>query len=387
MSNMDSGERITAVWNRQQPDRTPWSPMLGDSYLRSQPNYWDRLDQEQRRAFQSMYRYPSIVALPADLDFLDPLVEEMTEEVGGDYLSRIQTVEAVDDKVEIEMLPDESGATKTIFRTPWGDLNETVSGGDSSETVYRVKFAISDRDQYEVMRKIVGERRYQSNYECYREAQDKLRGKGAVSIAGPDQPLVALFRVREPQDLIFDLTDEPERMTDLLELLHQRAMEGYRLIASGPGLAVETGMAFMTTRLISPRLFEHFVLPYLADYAQVLHRAGKILICHMCGHILHLLPMLREAEIDGIDSLSTPPIGDTELETYWQILGDQAILQAGLDVAILQEGTIHQVRMHVRDVLRRSQGRSLILRSADEVPHGTPTENLMAVAEEVRSFG
>jgi hypothetical protein len=334
-----------------------------------------------------MYRYPSIVALPADLDFLDPLVEEMTEEVGGDYLSRIQTVEAVDDKVEIEMLPDESGATKTIFRTPWGDLNETVSGGDSSETVYRVKFAISDRDQYEVMRKIVGERRYQSNYECYREAQDKLRGKGAVSIAGPDQPLVALFRVREPQDLIFDLTDEPERMTDLLELLHQRAMEGYRLIASGPGLAVETGMAFMTTRLISPRLFEHFVLPYLADYAQVLHRAGKILICHMCGHILHLLPMLREAEIDGIDSLSTPPIGDTELETYWQILGDQAILQAGLDVAILQEGTIHQVRMHVRDVLRRSQGRSLILRSADEVPHGTPTENLMAVAEEVRSFG
>jgi uroporphyrinogen-III decarboxylase len=97
--------------------------------------------------------------------------------------------------------------------------------------------------------------------------------------------------------------------------------------------------------------------------------------------------MLREAEIDGIDSLSTPPIGDTELETYWQILGDQAILQAGLDVAILQEGTIHQVRMHVRDVLRRSQGRSLILRSADEVPHGTPTENLMAVAEEVRSFG
>ena len=85
MSDMQSGERIAAVWNRQQPDRTPWSPMLGDSYLRSQAQYWDRLDPVQRRSLESIYKYPSIVPLPAELDFLDKLVEEMTADVGGDY--------------------------------------------------------------------------------------------------------------------------------------------------------------------------------------------------------------------------------------------------------------------------------------------------------------
>lgn len=386
MTEMGFGERITAVWNRHLPDRTPWSPMLGDGFLRSQPNYWNRLDPEQRRSLNSTYKYPSIVPLPTELSFLDQIVAEMTIDVGGDYIARAQTVEALDSQVEIETLPGDGGETTYKFHTPWGDLNEIVSGSDSAETVYRVKFTISDRDKYAVMRKIIEHRHYKANYGSFRIAQDKLFGRGAVSVAGPDQPLVSLFRVREPQELIFDLVDQPEFMTDLLDLNHQSALDGYKLIAAGPGLMVEAGMAFMTTQLISPRLFEKFVLPYLAEYVQILHRAGKILICHMCGHIRHILPMLREAGVDGVDSLSNPPIGDTELETYWQILGDQAILQAGLDVTILQQGSIDQVRLHVQDVLNRCQGRHLILRSADEVPLGTPAENLMAVAEEVQSY-
>jgi hypothetical protein len=360
--------------------------MLGDSYLRSQPGHWGRLGEEQKSALQSKYKYPSIVPLLSELAFLDQLVEEMTKEVGGDYLTSVPTIEALDRQVEIETLSCEGFETTYIFHTPWGDLRETVSGSDSAETVYRVKFAISERDQYKVMRSIIEERRYQASYERYKEKQGKLLGEGAVSVSGSDQPLVSLFRVRDPQELIFDLSDEPERMTDLMELLHHRALEGYRLIAAGPGLAVEAGMAFMTPQLISPRLFERFVLPYLAEYVEVLHQGGKILICHMCGHIQHLLPMLREAGIDGVDSLSPPPIGDTELETYWLTLGNQAILQAGLDVNILQRGSTEQVRLHVRDVLSRAQGRHLILRSADEVPHGTHVENLMAVAEEVQSY-
>ena len=385
MSDMRSGERIAAVWNRQQPDRTPWSPMLGDSYLRSQPHYWDRLDQKQRRSLQETYKYPSIVTLPTELNFLAQIVEDMTVDVGGDYISRVQTVEALDSQVEIETLPGDGGETTYLFHTPWGDIDEIVSGNDSAETVYRVKFAISDRDEYTLMHRIVEQRSYQEKYERFKKAQDKLLSRAALVIAGPDQPLVSLFRVREPQALIFDLIDEPERMTDLLDLLHQRALEGYKQIAAGPGLAVETGMAFMTTQLISPRLFERFVLPYLAEYVQVIHQAGKILICHMCGHIRHLLPLMREAEIDGVDSLTNPPVGDTELEEYWQILGNQAVLQAGLDVNVLQQSSVEEIRLHVHDVLNRCQGRHLILRSADEVPNGTPAKNLMAVAEIVQS--
>jgi hypothetical protein len=383
---MSSAERLMAVWNREIPDRTPWSPMLGDSYLRSHPRYWDSLSAEQRSKLQSTYKYPSIVPLPTALDFLEPVIEQMTLDVGGDFITRVQTVEQVDGRVEIEVLPGDGGETTFIFHTPWGELREIVSGSGSAETVYRVRFSVSDRDEYQIMSRVVENRSYRTRYERYADKLRSLGNRGVSALWGPDQPLVSIFRVRDPVELIYDFNEEPDRMQALLDLLHQCTLEAYRQVAQGPGILVETGMAFMTIRLISPRMFEAYVLPYLAEYASILHDAGKKLICHMCGHIRPLLPMLREAGVDGIDSLSPPPIGDTELETCWQLLGEDAILQGGIDVNVLLNGSTRQVVSHVGDVLRRTQGRPLVLRSADEVPSGTPIENLKVAAEEVKIF-
>ena len=385
LTGNSSSNRLISVWKRTTPDRTPWSPMLGDSYLRSNTRYWDALTLEQRGALQSTYKYPSIVPLPTALDFLEPVVEKMTMDVGGDYIARVQTVEALDGQVDIETLPGDEGDTTFIFHTPWGDLREIVAGSGSSETVYRVRFAVSDRSDYQILARVVENRGYRACFQRYDDRLVSLGTRGASALWGPDQPLVALFRVRDPVELIYDFNEEPEKMTALLDLLHERTLGAYQKIAQGPGLLVETGMAFITTRLISPRMFESYVLPYLAEYASLLHDSGKNLICHMCGHVKHLLPLLREAGVDGIDSLSPPPIGDTDLETYWELLGDDAILQGGIDVNVLLNGTTEQVRAQVRDVLRLAAGRHMVLRSADEVPNGTPKENLQAVAEEVEA--
>ncbi len=380
---MNPRERIEAVWGRQTPTHVPWSPMLGDGYLRSQARYWKRLTQEQQDMVKRSYRYPSLRPLPTALDFLKTIEWEMIRDVGGDVIASVQTVEAIDEEVKIETRPVGEEQTAFLFRTKWGDLREVVAGSASAETVYRTRFAVSERREYEIMARMIEHRRYAPCYESYEETQRALGDQGTCMVQGPDQPLVSLFRVRDPAELIFDLVDEPDRMQTLLDLLHQRALEGYQLIAKGPGQAVMTGMAFITTQLISPRQFERYVLPYLREYARVLHEANKILICHMCGHIGHLLPMLREARIDGIDSLTNPPVGDTELETFWGFLGDQAILISGIDATLLIQGTPDQIRAHARDVLQRTHGRHLILSSADEVPFGTPIENLLAIAEVV----
>ena len=97
----------------------------------------------------------------------------MTEDVGGDYISHVQTVEALDSQVEIETLPGNDAETTYSFHTPWGDLDEIVSGAGSAETVYRVKFTISERDKYGLMTKIVEHRRYQTKYERFEKRTSK----------------------------------------------------------------------------------------------------------------------------------------------------------------------------------------------------------------------
>jgi hypothetical protein len=382
---MTPADRLRAVWRRERPDRTPWSPMLGDSFLRSEKKYWNTLSSEEQQALNTSYLHPSLVSIPNPVNFLNPYVWGMIRDIGGDITADVITAEPVNSQVEVQATSLERGQTQYQFHTPWGDLEEIVAASGSAETVFRVRTAVSGRDEYDIMARVVEERRYRPRFERFEETQAELGNDGAVYITGPDQPLVSLFRVREPADLIFDLIDEPERMQALLELLHKRALDGYRMVADGPGRMVQTGMAFITTQIISPRMFADLVLPYLAVYADLLHASGKILICHMCGHIHHLLPYLRESGIDGIDSLTNPPIGDSTLEEYWEELGNNKVLQGGIDINVLLHGTTEEVRQHTSDVLARSQNRPLILRTADEVPYGTPLQNLLAVTDAVQN--
>lgn len=383
MGEMSARERIDAVWHRRKPDRVPWSPMLGDSLLRSTPSYWNRLTPEQKFAIQHDYKYPSLVSLPNALGFQEAFLWEMTQDVGGAIIAGVSTVDAIDEQIETGV--DRVSNTETNFRvhTPWGDLQETVSGDCSAETVYRTRFLISERHAYSTVARLIEQRQYHARYDRFVQKQAMLGERGACMVTAPDQPLISLFRVRNPVDLLFDLADEPDRMGELLDLLHIRAREAYRLIAQGPGHAVMTGAAFMTTRLISPRLFERYVLPYLAEYADIIHSASKILLCHMCGHIRALLPMLQEARIDGIESLTNPPIGDTTFEEFFQVLGAQAVLCSGIDVTRLLSCTPEQLQDHTRDILRRTHGHHMILATADEVPYGTSLENLRVVAQTI----
>ncbi|MBI5305765.1 MAG: hypothetical protein HY868_26795 [Chloroflexi bacterium] len=384
MGQMSARERIDAVWRRLEPDQVPWSPMLGDSVLHSLPYYWNRLTAEQQFAIQHDYRYPSLVSLPNALDFQEAVIWEIVQDVGGAIITGVATVDAIDDQVETEAHRVSNTETRFRIRTPWGNLQETVAGDGSAETVYRTRFLISERHAYDIIARVIEERHYQARYNRFTQKQTRLGERGACMVAAPDQPLVTLFRVRDPAELIFDLVDEPDRMRSLLDLVHTRVCEAYHLIAQGPGYAVMTGAAFMTTRLISPRLFEKYVLPYLVEYADIVHRAGKILLCHMCGHIRALLPMLRDAHIDGIESLTNPPIGDTTLEEFFHVLGRRVILCGGIDATLLLNGTPDQLQSHTRDVLRRTHNRHVILATADEVPYGTRLENLRVIAQTIK---
>ncbi len=377
-----SRARLEAVLNRQRPDRVPWSPSVEDSFIQGESRYWETLTVEERKTLQQTYRFPSVVPLPTDLSFVDPIIWRVIRDLDADVLAFAPTVRQVNEQVTLET---HGGDDKTIltFHTPWGDLQEVVVAAGPAETVYKSRFAITEQADYEILSKIYENRKFIPYPESFERQEISLGDRGVSFVHGADQPLVALFRVRDPVQLVLDLNDDPVRMKALLDLIHARNLECYRQIAQGPGLAVWTGMAFITTQLISPKLLSRFVLPYLAEYAQILHAAGKRLICHMCGHVRRLLPLLREADIDGIECLALPPIGDTMLDDYWQVMGPRAILLAGVNASYLQHASQSELVTYVSEVLKRNRDYPFILRTADDIPFGTPWQNLVTVSQVV----
>jgi len=98
------------------------------------------------------------------------------------------------------------------------------------------------------------------------------------------------------------------------------------------------------------------------------------------------LPLLRQAGVDGLDSLTNPPLGNTTLADYWNAMGDEAILKSGISPSLLLHGTTQQIREHTRQLLCETEGKHLVLATADDVPFGTPGSNLLAVGEETARY-
>ena len=196
--------------------------MLGDSNLRSIPKYWNQFTADQKEILKTSYRYLSLTSIPQKVGFVEGIIKKMTLEVGGDFLTSVSTVNIIDSEVDVEVIAGEEDQSEYKFQTPWGNLSEIVAGSGSAETVYRLQFAIKDRIDYKIMVRILEERNFHPDYGQFEKKLFELDRQGACTITGLDQPLVALFRVRDPQELIFDLVDEPDRMKDYMDLIHQK---------------------------------------------------------------------------------------------------------------------------------------------------------------------
>lgn len=156
------------------------------------------------------------------------------------------------------------------------------------------------------------------------------------------------------------------------------------------GLAqIEAGARFIgvgdaIASLISPRHYQEFNFPYIAELVAGLKKAGARVKYHACGNTKALLPLFAELEADiiNLDAL-------IDLAEAKQILGNKVCIKGNLDpTTVLLQGTPETVRQAARQCIREGGlGGGFILSPGCEVPRDTPPENLEALVEVARTLG
>ena len=107
----------------------------------------------------------------------------------------------------------------------------------------------------------------------------------------------------------------------------------------------------------------------------------------MCGHLSALLGLISQLDLDGIESLTPSPTGDTDLADAKAVLEDKFII-GGLDAPSVKRKTAQEIRNWVKDILSRLPTREgIVLQVSDDVSYGTPLENLRAIGEIVEKYG
>ena len=135
--------------------------------------------------------------------------------------------------------------------------------------------------------------------------------------------------------------------------------------------------------LFSPEIFREFVVPYLKQIVERVHRKNKKFLLHVCGAVRPLLPMIIDAGVDMLEPVQTRAEGMDPVGLK-RDFGKHICFYGGVDLQeVLCRGTPQQVSDEVRrliDILGKDGG-YIIGPGHTYIQVDAPMENIMAMYE------
>ncbi len=165
-----------------------------------------------------------------------------------------------------------------------------------------------------------------------------------------------------------------------------RAME--LLLSIKPDYILFGGSGTIT--LASPELARQYALPALKRWSAMAKRAGVPTMLHSCGKERVLVDLLcDETDVNSINPLEIPPMGDVDLAEVKAARGRQISLMGNLHTTdVMLRGTPHLVRAKAIEAMRAAgSGGGFVLSTGDQCGRDTPEENIFALVQTAHEFG
>lgn len=349
-----SSERVANLLAGRKPDRLPWLPELNEGFVRRVLNR----PAPAGHIGGGREDYPAMEA-------------ECAARIRADHLHRVISVRTRRRRVEVEQAGD-----VTIFHTPAGDLRQNQHWDADSGSIYTYEHLIKGTESFAAYRAMVQDELYEPDYEA---AAAAIAASGLATIDVPATPLMHLLMwIMDVQPTLMAVMDAREHMVELMAAMHEKNKEYYRLAAAGPG-QIFRPMEDTSAMLTGPAMYADHCVAHLNDYAEIVHAHGKLFVPHMCGHLGGMLDVLADVDLDGIEAITPPPLGNADLPDMRRRLG-QVWLIGGVDPSMYATATPEGMTRHVRNTLDAMRGDRHFVLGHEEIPAAAKMENVAAVA-------
>ena len=176
-------------------------------------------------------------------------------------------------------------------------------------------------------------------------------------------------------------------MKEYFEAANARNIRQYQVIAEAPCELVISYEDTSTT-VMSKDMFVNFTAPAINEYADILHKANKKFITHMCGKVSGFIDEIGAGRQDGIDSLCPPTTGDLCANDARAVWGNKRVIIGGIEPPSLSRFTVDETIENVKAVIKSmANNNGFILSTGDAVPYGTPIENLVCISHLIKELG
>jgi len=371
---MTSRERLLAILNKEKAiDRAGWSPLIDGYYMSSLPSGKDIIDVFKEINADVMERH--VFTWNSSLD---------NKRVGmsEDSNSKIFTENGVTISEELKKVEKGTLLTRQ-YEIPGHVLTaKSIYTKESPFIPFPLEYYIKDPEDIDAFMYIKKREKYIERFSNFIKEDERIGEAGIATDSSPTSPIQEIIQHLTGVEKFYTVffTDYLSEIEKLIEVMHEKNMEAYELLANSPA-SVVIDYENTSTTLVSPAIYEKYSLPYIDDYADILHKKNKIFLTHRCGKLGGLVGLLKKGKDDGIIDISPEPTGDLNIWDAREAWPDK-IVQGGLDPTILTQWSIGRVKDYVKLILNKAGSRDrLIIGTADATPKDAKFENLKAVGE------
>jgi len=325
-------------------------------------------EKTDRPPFDFWAEEPTLNRLFAYLGHRD--LEKFLDEMQVD-IRAFNAIQPANKRLENGVFENMWGERFVYRETEWGPIREDTYGAlYYAESLDELKaFAWPDNDVHD----------YSNLREQCREARDK---KLAVRYGFGDiwqRPSL----VRGLENHLADMITNPDWVHYLSRVFTDFYIEDYKRAweASGGNIdifLVVTDLGTQRGPLISIKMFNEFVAPYLAEIAGAIHKFGAKFMFHSCGNIAQFIPSMIACGVDILNPIQ--PTGTEEMtpESLRQYSG-RICFHGGMDVQrLLPFGNADDIKREAKRYFE-AFGTGYVLCPAHLFQPDTPAENIIAL--------
>jgi len=229
----------------------------------------------------------------------------------------------------------------------------------------------------------VERRTHYKGMEAFYTARERMGDRGVVL------PSVGLPGLAQRPEAVYEYYDSPSNVIARCEQQRERTVRRTRELVTHKPDAILIGMSGHMIWNPEP-IFRVLSLPALQEVTAICKAAGVVSQIHCCGPERALVKMAaEESDLDSINPLEIPPMGDCDLARLKREFGTRISLMGNLHTTeVMLRGTPDDVRRASRRAIDdAADGGGFILSTGDQCGRDTPDENILAMIDTARTYG
>ncbi|MCX6619823.1 MAG: hypothetical protein NTY38_01835, partial [Acidobacteria bacterium] len=287
--------------------------------------------------------------------------------------------------------PAHAHQRRESYLTPHGELTQTWELSPEAAADFQTEHYWKDWSQYDAIRYMLEAREYIFDVTEFQLWVSRLGDGGIVMVPFTQSPLKTFHWLAGPGQATLFMMDHPDEMQLLAGIHTRKALALLESVVSLPDAQVFIALDDLDSVFYSPGLYRAYCDDFFRRAGEIIHRAGKYLVVHACGHGRALLPLVGRSGIDCLEGLTPPPLGNVSLAGARAHTGSPTFtVNGGMDSPHqeLRDNAERAIHDYTRNLFSEmGDKRHFIYASSCTTSVLTPWENLKHFRDAARAYG